>query len=651
MARFGPKMIITLTLLAMLGVTSAQEPLAAPSPSDAPSAPADAPSAPADAPSAPLDAPAPIVAAATPADAPAPMVAAANPADAPAPMSAATPADAPNPLLISATPPEAAPPATVPTTAPRSIGISPSSPVASAAAATSAPFTGPVPVATPSTTLPPQCSGPSTSYLTANSSTVNWGFYDLFKDPVAYIQSGDVITVEVVTHEAGNDWAKMIQGDPGVSDIYYWATGTPITTKNVPKYPGSGSHVVTGPIYVCGAQPGDVLQVEILSVKPRVNPASGKTYGANRQAFFGYQARAGHRDGSAWNNSIITIYDISEDKDGMWALPVYQFEVPKMLDPNGGGNLALQNINNGVVVPHPVNYGINNNEALTLPYPAGFQTTLNQSTPINYLTDPLNYRIPLRPHLGIMGVMPANGQNYLTGAPNGTRGASAVPPSRFGGNIDDWRIGPGTTMYYTVETDGARLVMADTHAAQGDSELQGTAIETSFDVTVQVSTLKAADLPDAVQGLSFPLLETPDEYIVHGYTYQNYLDNLTVPSTITVAGADLNGAFAGAYNKSRDFLMDVFGLSENVALSIITTSVDYSVSQVVDSNWGVHAAIKKNVFSQSVGNRKLLEFYADTHGITRTSTSFMDTARRQAELRTAAAARKWSLEKLLKRFF
>ncbi|GAQ78765.1 acetamidase/formamidase [Klebsormidium nitens] len=515
-----------------------------------------------------------------------------------------------------------------------------------------APATGPATSPTSGSGLPSQCSGPSTSYLPANSSTVRWGYYDLFQDPVAYVQSGDIITVEVITHEAGNDWAKMIQGDPGVSDIYYWATNTSIAAKNVPKYPGSGSHIVTGPIYVCGAEAGDVLQVEILSLKPRPNPLTGKTYGINRASNFGYQIRAGHRDGTPFTSSIITVYDVVQDKEGFWGNPVYQFEVPKMLDPNRGGNTALQNIQNGVVVPHAVNYGVDNNAELSFPYPDGFQTTLNQSTPIRYLNNSLNYRVPLRPHLGIMGVMPGNGQNYLNGAPNGTRGASTVPPSRFGGNIDDWRIGAGTTMYYTVETPGARLVMADTHAAQGDSELVGTAIETSFTVTVRVSTIKKAELPPEVAGLNFPLLETPTEYIVHGYTYQNYLDNLPVPSTVTNLGVgdDLNRAFQTAFNESRNFLMDVFSLSEEEALSVMSTSVDYSVTQVVDSNWGIHGAIKKEVFSQSVGNRKLLEFYADEHGITRSTTSFPDTARRQAALREAAAA-KWTIGKLLKKFF
>jgi acetamidase/formamidase len=65
------------------------------------------------------------------------------------------------------------------------------------------------------------------------------------------------------------------------------------------------------------------------------------------------------------------------------------------------------------------------------------------------------------------------------------------------------------------------------------------------------------------------------------------LDDLPVPSTVTNQGVgdDLNRAFLTAYNESRNFLMDVFSLSEDEALSVMSTSVDYSVTQVVDSNW------------------------------------------------------------------
>lgn len=108
---------------------------------------------------------------------------------------------------------------------------------------------------------------------------------------------------------------------------------------------------------------------------------------------------------------------------------------------------------------------------------------------IKYLNpDPaeLAWKIPLRPHLGVLAVMPNNTANYIDDAATG--GASTIPPSRFGGNIDDWRIGKDGTMYYKVsnnksghfyfkfaqnltvgvqvELPGALVVVGDTHAAQ-----------------------------------------------------------------------------------------------------------------------------------------------------------------------------------------
>lgn len=75
------------------------------------------------------------------------------------------------------------------------------------------------------------------------------------------MKSGETITVEVVTHHSAHDYAKMIRGDPAIEGIFYWEKGTTLTEKPVVKPPGSGVHIVTGPIRVEGAEPGDVLQV------------------------------------------------------------------------------------------------------------------------------------------------------------------------------------------------------------------------------------------------------------------------------------------------------------------------------------------------------------------------------------------------------
>lgn len=66
---------------------------------------------------------------------------------------------------------------------------------------------------------------------------------------------------------------------------------------------------------------------------------------------------------------------------------------------------------------------------------------------MSYVNSTLNYRIPLRPHLGCLGLYPANADNFKKGADNGTAGTSTTAPSKFGGNLDDWRIGAGKTAF------------------------------------------------------------------------------------------------------------------------------------------------------------------------------------------------------------
>ena len=92
----------------------------------------------------------------------------------------------------------------------------------------------------------------------------------------------------------------------------------------------------------------------------------------------------------------------------------------------------------------------------------------------------------------------------------------SIPPMVTGGNLDNMRIAKGATMYYPVQVEGALLSMGDAHAAQADSELDGTGVETSVTGTFKISVIKAADLTPAQQEQDFPLGETEDHFIVHG---------------------------------------------------------------------------------------------------------------------------------------
>ena len=86
-----------------------------------------------------------------------------------------------------------------------------------------------------------------------------------------------------------------------------------------------------------------------------------------------------------------------------------------------------------------------------------------------------------------------------------------------GGNLDDKRIGVGMTMYYPVEVAGALLSMGDAHMAQGDSELDGTGIETSITGKFKLEVVKAAAFGDMEAALDFPLGETATHRIVHSF--------------------------------------------------------------------------------------------------------------------------------------
>jgi hypothetical protein len=127
--------------------------------------------------------------------------------------------------------------------------------------------------------------GVTDHYLEANVDTVTWGYYDSDKPSQKSMNSGETITVEVITHHAGHDYEKMIRGDTNVEDIFYWASGQSLVDKPEAKLPGAGVHLITGPIEVVGAEPGDIVEIEILELDPRNNPLTGKCYGSNSQKF------------------------------------------------------------------------------------------------------------------------------------------------------------------------------------------------------------------------------------------------------------------------------------------------------------------------------------------------------------------------------
>ena len=83
-----------------------------------------------------------------------------------------------------------------------------------------------------------------------------------------------------------------------MEDIFYWDSEMQNEAQRGATSGGDSVHILTGPIYVEDAEPGDLLKVEILDLKPRKNPKTGRMFGSNAAAWWGFQARVKMADGS-----------------------------------------------------------------------------------------------------------------------------------------------------------------------------------------------------------------------------------------------------------------------------------------------------------------------------------------------------------------
>jgi len=148
---------------------------------------------------------------------------------------------------------------------------------------------------------------------------------------------------------------------------------------------------------------------------------------------------------------------------------------------------------------------------------------------------------------------------------------------------------------------GALFSAGDPHASQGDSELCGTAIECSLTGVFQLVLHKRAHLQGTfLSHLDYPFLETDDAWVLQGLSCPNHLLELGPDAQAEIyKRSSLEAAMRDAFHKTRRYLMEAQGLSEDEAISLISVAVDFGVTQVVDGNWGVHAVVKKALFPDS----------------------------------------------------
>jgi acetamidase/formamidase len=316
---------------------------------------------------------------------------------------------------------------------------------------------------------------PKTQRLEATPATVAYGYYWSEAPPVLRIDSGDIIDVDTLLTNTPAGLAKA-----GVPDEKIQASLKAIVGEVTGDRRGPGGHILTGPVYVEGAEPGDVLEVKILSIDLAID--------------YGYNGCSGFLPENCESGLPIKILSLDRKKMTAEFLP-------------------------GIV-------------------------------------------IPLKPFYGSIGVAPAPELGRV----------SSNPPGRHAGNLDNRELIAGSTLYIPVFTRGALFEIGDGHAAQGDGEVDQTAIETSLRGRLQLSVRRNMKL-------TWPRAETATDFI----------SMATDP--------DLTVATKAAIQEMVDFLVSEKKLTRHQAYQLVSIAGNVAITQLVDKpNVGVHVKLPKSIF-------------------------------------------------------
>jgi amidase len=315
--------------------------------------------------------------------------------------------------------------------------------------------------------------------------------------PIASAQNQ---TPHVVKYHVTMDAVKYVYGDaPPVARV---APGDILETDTVDAFgnairkPGDtlalvkGDNPLTGPFYIEGAEPGDTLAVEFLSVE--VNSTQG--IGAFAPGF-----------------GAVSSTDYT---------PMLNAPLPER------------------IYFYPVN--------------AAAGTAMFRAQDTNF-----SVPIPLHPFLGCIGVAPAGGE-----------ARSSIVPAEFGGNMDAPEASVGNILYLPVNVPGALLYLGDGHAAMGDGEVAGTAIEVPLRVRLRLRVLKG-------QRIAWPRFENRDELMAAGI-YRPLDDALRI-----------------AFSQLIAWIHKDYGLSELDAYELLSKVAKIHLTEMVDPNYVVIAKIEK----------------------------------------------------------
>lgn len=179
--------------------------------------------------------------------------------------------------------------------------------------------------------------------------------------------------------------------------------------------------------------------------------------------------------------------------------------------------------------------------------------------------------LPFRPFPGTLGVAPAEPGPH-----------SIVPPRRWGGNMDIKHLTPGTTLYLPVGVEGALFSLGDTHAAQGDGEVCGTAIETAMDTVLRLTVRKDIRVDAPQYGLPAGPLAEHERASCH---------------VCTGVGPDLLEAARDAVRATIVWLGENHGIEREEAYAVASVACDLRIHEVVDApNWVVGCFVPESIF-------------------------------------------------------
>lgn len=309
---------------------------------------------------------------------------------------------------------------------------------------------------------------PGTSWdhhLRSTPETLHWGGFPIDAEPGLIIRPGETVRIDTLSHQGFTNpdvhpydyfGAFGVGPEEVLPDgVAFWES-LPDRIATGRRY---GGHVLTGPIFVEGAEPGDTLAIDILANDTRV------PYGFNNTG--------------PTTGVMATFYPGRREGDAGLDIPA---DIPPDL-PAG----VWPDVHTHL-----------------------YRTGLYRGREVVLFDDDI--RVPTRPFMGIMAVASPTGEfigNTEGEPPPATGVQNSTPPGRFGGNMDVRDLNVGTTLFLPVFQPGGQVFVGDPHSAQGDGEVSGTAVEHSLSGTFRLSVVR--DTPTEL-----PWAETDTHWILMG---------------------------------------------------------------------------------------------------------------------------------------